>query len=132
MLQLFLSPSFHLHTRLLPRPLITRARPMLRPLLQRNRQLRQLRHRPRIPLRKLIPLLPPNPRHQRQVIVRPPPRIAVLKPPANTAMLDGFRISGTGFSLCSPKPERILTRRTLPTRHSPLVIRHFFPRKNSV
>src|SRR5882762_6988281 len=92
MLQLLFRPSLHLHACLLLHLLVSCLRPVLRPFPQRNRQRCQLRHRFRIPLLELIPLLSSDSCHQRQMIVRPPPLIALPKPPAHIAVLHRFRI----------------------------------------
>src|SRR5260370_9089866 len=86
MLQPVFCPPFNLHSRLLSYALISRCGSVLRPFPQWNWARRQLRHRLRIPLFKLIPLLPPNPRHQRQMIICPPPLIALPKPLAHVAV----------------------------------------------
>src|SRR5713226_7638466 len=82
MLQLLFCASLHLYPRLLLDLLVSCLRTVLRPFPQRNRQRCQLGHRFRIPLFQLTPLLPADSCHQRQMIIRPPPRVALLEPPA--------------------------------------------------
>jgi len=82
-------PPLHLPPRLLLHLLVSCLRPVLRPFPQRNWQRRKLRHRFRIPLFKLVPLLPTDSRHQRQMIIRPPSRVALSKPSAHVAVLHG-------------------------------------------
>src|ERR1700683_4573266 len=142
--KLALRSRFDLHPRLLAHLLNRFARPVQRFLLQWDRQHRQFRHRFRTPHLQLVPLLPPDPRHQGQMIVSPPPRLALPKPSANIAMRARLRIclrrgavvaNLLQLSLYVTVVSRILRHpvalrfERLPGRHHPHKLRQRFGRR---
>src|SRR5438105_14796188 len=84
--------SRDLQARLLPHVFDGFARTSLRPLFQRYRQFGQFHHGLGVPLFQLLSLLPPDSRHERQMIVPTPLLVALPEPPAHVAMLHRFRI----------------------------------------
>src|SRR6267154_1120704 len=100
--------SLDLHASLLTCAFDSVSRTMIRFLLQRNWQNRQFRHGFGIPLFQLGALLTANSRDEGKVIVGAALCIALAKPAANVAMLDGLGISAVVATIKDHTREAVL------------------------